>query len=87
MRERGDGSTSGKVVSFAAARRRIAQRNRLAARACRKKIATSLHIEIHQDGAIRFPPLVLNSAHAIVLLKIVLAVSSHLVEVHGAQIN
>ncbi len=80
MRERGSDITSGKVVNLAAARRRFARRNRLAAQACRKKIATSLHIDILQDGAIQFPPLLLHSAHTMVLLKMVIAVSSYLVD-------
>jgi len=52
-------------------------------RAQRKTITTSLHIDIFQDGRIESRPLVVNRTQAISLLKLVLAVSSHLVEVHS----
>jgi len=49
----------------------------------RNAITTSLHIDIYQDGRIESRPLVVSQMQAISLLKLVLAVSNHLVEVHS----
>ena len=86
MRDREDARNHGKVIQLAVVRRKKSRANIAAARARRRAIATSLHVEITTDGEVTFPPLVVHSAQAIALLKIVLAVSSYLVEVHAGRV-
>lgn len=85
MRDRGDERNQGKVIQLALVRRRKSSARAAEARERRRAIATSLHVDITTDGEVTFPPLVVHSAQAVALLKIVLAVSTYLVEVHATR--
>lgn len=84
MRDRGEGQRD-TVVKLAVVRRKKARLQATAERRKRESIATSLHVDITTDGNVMFPPLLVHSAQALALLKIVLAVSSHLLEVHAGR--
>jgi hypothetical protein len=84
MSDRGEGR-SDTVVKLAVVRRRKARLQAAAEREKKGSIATSLHVDITTDGNVMFPPLLVHSAQALALLKIVLAVSTHLLEVHAGR--
>lgn len=85
MDDRQAGDATPRVVNLASYRRAARRAELRAHRARRKCITTSLHIDIYQDGRIESQPLVANPTQAISLLKLVLAVSNHLVEVHSGR--
>lgn len=81
MDDQRTGDATGRVVDLAAFRR-AARQAEARAKYARKSVTTSLHIDIYQDGRIESRPLVVHRTQAVSLLKLVLAVSSHLVDVH-----
>lgn len=85
MDHRHTGDTAGRVVDLSAFRRSLKAKKRRAATARKKSVTTSLHIDIYQDGQIDSRPLKVHRTQAISLLRLVLAVSNHLVEIHAGQ--
>lgn len=79
------GKSSGNVVDLSAFRRR--KRRTAANRRPASPLGsgTSLHIEISPRGDISFPPVVVQRPHALALLRMVLAVSDHILNVHVGQ--
>lgn len=86
MREMENGGNRGNVVELAIVRRKRLRLKAASERKRRRAVATALHVEITADGEVSFPPLVVHAAQAMALLQIVLAVSSHLVDVHCGRI-
>lgn len=86
MREKETGENRGNVVELAIARRKRLRLQAASERRQRRAVATALHVEITADGEVSFPPLVVHAAQAMALLQIVLAVSTHLVDVHYGRI-
>jgi hypothetical protein len=73
---------SGNVVNLTAYRRRKGR-----AKSQRKQQppagpGSSLHIEISPHGDISFPPIVIQRPHALAILRMVLAISDHILNVH-----
>ncbi|WP_180719699.1 hypothetical protein [Paraburkholderia largidicola] len=73
------------MVDLTAFRRATRAAEARARKARAGEVTTSLHIDIYQDGKINSKPLVVSRAQALSLLKLVLAVSNHLVEVHAGR--
>lgn len=73
---------SGNVVDLSTFRRRKGRAESRSETQPPSGPGSSLHIEISPHGDISFPPIVVQRPHALALLRMVLAVSDHLLNVH-----
>ncbi len=76
--------TSGKVVDLVAFRRRRERKRKPPTSRKRSLPRSSLSIEILGD-TVKFPTPIVRRVHALALLRIVLEVSNHLLEVHSGR--